>query len=175
MTEQEKNKTVKLGDLIGNDSEEEFANFDLTEIQAVLDELQKGDPIDLAHGERLQQQALRGADILIGFLGKIVKTVGFLETKVNAAKNRAAMEFKNPDGSKTTADMRKFASESDPKVEELEIKLARSKASKLVLEKKFDVIIKLHHHMKDITTGMRRTVLGFPQGNTEKNDMSGWG
>lgn len=174
MTQQEENKTVKLGDLIGNDPEEEFANFDLTEIQAVLDELQKGDPIDLAHGERLQQQALRGADILIGFLGKIVKTVGFLETKVNAAKNRAAMEFKTPDGSKITADMRKFASESDPKVEELEIKLARSKASKLVLEKKFDVIIKMHHHLREITSGTRRTVLGFPQGVVERNE-NGWG
>jgi len=177
MTEPE-NKTVSLGDLIGENMEEEFMSFNLTEIQSILDELQKGEPVDLAHGEMLQQQALRGADILIGYLGKIVKTTGYLETQANKARNKAALEFKNPDGSKTTADMRKYAAESSPEVEKAEIKLARSKASKMVLEKKFDVIIKMHHHLKDITTGLRKTILGYGQGGNSGHENApgnGWG
>jgi len=55
---------VRLGDYLGNELEEDFVNFDLTEIQQVLSQLQSTDAIDLVHAELLQQQALRGADIL---------------------------------------------------------------------------------------------------------------
>ena len=42
---------VRLGDLLGDELEEEFVNFDLTEIQNVLMRLQYTDAIDLAHAE----------------------------------------------------------------------------------------------------------------------------
>lgn len=152
---------VLLGQLIGDSLEEEFSLFDLTEIQQVLSKLQNTDAIDLPHAELLQQLSLRGADILTEYLGKIVKTVGYLEAKVGSIKNKVALEYQAPDGSKTTADMRKMASECAPEVEDIQIRLAKAKASKVVLEKKYDLLIKSHHHHKDIATGLRKTVLGY--------------
>lgn len=152
---------VRLGDLLGDELEEEFVNFDLTEIQQVLSKLQYTDAIDLAHAELLQQQALRGADILTEYLGKIVKTVGYLESKVNSTKNKVSLDYQAPDGSRTTADMRKWAGESSPEVEEVQIRLAKAKASKMVLEKKYDILIRSHHHYKDIAAGLRKTILGY--------------
>ena len=50
---------VRLGDLVGIELEEDFLQFDLSDIQQVLDNLSETDAIDLAHVEQLQQQALR--------------------------------------------------------------------------------------------------------------------
>ena len=154
-------RKVRLGDFLGNELEEDFTSFDLTEIQEVLLHLQESDPVDLAHAEMLQQQALRGADILTEYLGKIVKTVGYLETKVNSAKNKASLEYKAPDGSRTTTDMKIWAGNSSPEVDEICIKLSKAKASKGVIEKKYDILIRSHHHYKDIASGLRRTILGY--------------
>jgi hypothetical protein len=165
-------ENVRLGDLLGDQLEENFVDFDLTEIQYVLSKLQTEDAIDLVHAEMLQQQSLRGADILTEYLGKIVKTVGYLETKVNSTKNKVSLEYTTPDGSKTTADMKKWAGESSPEVEAVQIKLAKAKGSKIVLEKKYDILIKAHHHYKDIALGLRKTILGYAP-KSEKT-AEGW-
>ncbi len=165
---------VRLGDLLGDDLEEEFVSFDLTEIQQVLSKLQYTDAIDLAHAELLQQQALRGADILTEYLGKIVKTVGYLESKVNSTKNKVSLDYQAPDGSRTTADMRRWAGESSPEVEEVQIRLAKAKASKMVLEKKYDILIKSHHHYKDIAAGLRKTILGYTPPTIQDKIPEGW-
>lgn len=162
------NQPVRLGDFLGTELEEEFINFDLTEIQQVLEKLQNDNAIDLAHAELLQQQALRGADILTEYLGKIIKTVGYLETKVNSIKNRVSLEYKAPEGTRTTAEMKKWAGESSPDVEEVQIKLAKAKGSKVVLERKYEILIKSHHHFKDIAAGMRKTILGYSPVASEK-------
>lgn len=154
-------QVIRLGDFLGNNLEEDFINFDLTEIQQVLEKLKNTDAIDLAHAELLQQQALRGADIITEYLGKIVKTVGYLETKVNSTKNKVSLEYQAPDGAKTTMEMRKWAGESSSEVESLLIKLAKAKGSKSVLEKKYDLLVRAHHHYKDISAGLRRTILGY--------------
>lgn len=159
---------VRLGDFLGTELEEEFVNFDLTEIQQVLEQLQNDNAIDLAHAELLQQQALRGADILTEYLGKIIKTVGYLEAKVNRTKNNVSLEYKAPDGSRTTAEMKKWAGESSPEVEQVQIKLAKAKGSKVVLERKYEILIKAHHHFKDIAAGMRKTILGYSPVASEK-------
>lgn len=152
--------TQKLGDLIGENLEEDFTNFDLTDIKSVLDKLQNIEPIDLAHAEMLSQQALRGADIITEYLGKIVKTLGYLESKINKAKNKASLDYKAPDGTKTTTDMKIWAGAASDEVEAISMSLARAKASKVVLEKKYDLLIRCHHHHKDIAGGLRRTILG---------------
>jgi oligoribonuclease NrnB/cAMP/cGMP phosphodiesterase (DHH superfamily) len=159
---------IKLVDFVGDKLEEDFLEFDLTEIQLVLQKLEVADPIDLAHAEQLQQLSLRGADILTDYLGKIVKTVAYLETKVNSTKNKVALNYQEPNGNKTTSDMKKWYSESAPEVEELQIRLAKAKASKVVLEKKYDILIKSHHHYKDISSGIRKTILGFIPKSSEK-------
>jgi hypothetical protein len=159
---------VVLSDFLGDNLEENFLDFDLTEIQDVLDVLAENTAHDLAHAEMLQQKALRGADILSEYLCKIVKTVSYLEAKINSAKNRAALNYTAPDGSRTTSDMKKWYSESAPEVEELQIRLAKAKASKVVLEKKYDVLIKSHHHYKDIASGIRKTILGITPQSCEK-------
>jgi hypothetical protein len=151
-----------LGDLIGDKDEDAFGDFDLSEVQEILGELRETQPHDIAHAELIQQRALRGADILSEFMGKMVKTVGFLESKVNSIKNKAALNYSAPPGARVTADVRRSAAEADPGVEEASIKLARAKAGKIVLEKKFDLLIRQHHHAKDIANGLRRTILGMP-------------
>lgn len=164
---------TKLGDILGTIDEEVFNEFDLTEIQKVLKTLSNTTPIDLAHCELLQQQALRGADLLSEYLGKMIKTVGVLETKVNSIKNKSALNYQAPEGQKATMDMRKYAAEASPDVEEAQIKLAKAKGSKSVLENKFNIMIKAHHHWKDMAMGMRRTVLGYGVGSQEKEIKEG--
>lgn len=152
---------VRLGDLLGAAMEEDYNNFDMTEIEEVLGQLREVDAIDLAHAELFQQQALRCADILAIYLGKIVKTVAYLEAKVNSTKNRVSLDYTAPNGVKTTLDMKKWAGESSSEVEKVQIQLASAKGSKVALEKKYDILIKAHHHFKDISAGMRKTILGY--------------
>jgi len=165
---------VRLGDLLGNELEVDFENFDLSEVQEVLNNLKTVDAIDLAHAELLQQQALRGADVLAEYLGKMVKTVGYLETKVSSTKNKVSLDYQAPDGARTTLDMKKWAGESSPEVEAVQIKLARAKGSKLYLERKYELLIKAHHHFKDIAAGLRRTILGYSLGTTNERVPEGY-
>lgn len=166
---------VYVKDLVGENMEEDFMDFDLTEIQKVLSNLQHTDAIDLPHAEVLQQQALRGADILSEYLSKLVKTVSYLESKINSAKNKASLEYKAPDGSKTTTDMKIWASFCAPEVEQLQANLSKAKGTKTLLEKKYDILIKSHHHYKDIATGLRKTILGYSAPAMPKEDIpEGW-
>jgi hypothetical protein len=165
---------VRLGDLLGNEVEVDYRNFDLSEVQQVLDNLREIDAIDLAHAEALQQQSLRGADLLAEYLAKMVKTVGYLEAKVSSTKNKVSLDYQAPDGSRTTLDMKKWAGESSPEVEKVQIKLADAKGSKLYLERKYEILIKAHHHFKDIAGGLRRTILGYSQGTTQDKVPEGY-
>lgn len=150
---------VTVKDIIGSEAEEDFLNFDLTEIQKVLSHLRDDNPVDLAHAEHFCQETLRCADILSEFLAKITKTSTYLENKLNIVKNKAIVDFTSE--SKVTADIRKAASESNPEVEALSNKISSVKGAKLALEKKYEIIIKSHHHWKDIASGLRKTVLGY--------------
>ena len=160
--------SVRLGDFLGVSSEEDFMEFDLSEVEIVLQSLKEVNATDLSHAEFLQQQALRGADIITGYLGKMVKTIGFLEAKVNSVKNRVALEYKAPDGSRTTTDMKLWAAGCSSEVEEVQITLAKAKASKLVLDNKYSTLIKTHHHYRDIAQGIRKTVIGYTPSSNEK-------
>lgn len=165
---------VRLGDLIGSNPEEDFRNFDLTEVQEVLNQLSSTDAVDLAHAEFLQQQSLRGADILTEYLAKMVKTVAHLEANVNSMKNKVSLEYSAPDGSRTTVDMKKWAAECSPEVKTALEKLADAKGGKVALERKFDIIVKAHHHFKDIAVGLRRTILGYSSGTTNEKVPPGY-
>lgn len=166
--------TVKVSDLVGALGENEFSDFDLTEVQIVLNNLQSIDAIDLAHAELLSQQSLRCADILSEYLAKIVKTVSYLEGKINSTKNKISLEYSAPNGARTTVEMKKWAGESSPTVEGLQEKLASAKGTKSLLEKKYDIVIKAHHHYKDIAAGLRRTILGYKPGATEATAPEGY-
>jgi hypothetical protein len=165
---------VRLGDFMGTELEEDFMNFDLTEVELVLENLRDIDAIDLIHVEVLQQQALRGADVITGYLGKMVKTIGYLEAKVNSTKNKVSLEYKAPDGAKTTLDMKKWAADVSPEVETVQIKLASAKGSKLVLDRKYEILVKSHHHFKDIAAGLRKTILGYSQSTTSEPIPNGY-
>ena len=165
---------VLLGQLIGLSLDEEFINFDLTEIQDVLSKLSGADSIDLPHAELLQQQSLRGADILCEYLAKITKTVSYLESRVSSVKNKTSLEYQSADGGKTTSEMKKWAGECSVEVENLLIKLASAKGSKILLEKKYDILIKSHHHYKDISAGLRKTILGYNPLATSSQTPEGW-
>jgi hypothetical protein len=159
-----------LGTLLGDQMEETFTSFDLQEVQDVLSNLRNTNVIDIAHCELLQQQSLRAADILSEFIGRVIKTVSYLESKLNTAKNKAALEYNPPTG-KATADLRRQAGESDPVVADLADRLARAKGAKELLTRKYDIIIKSHHYYKDLTAGMKRGIVGY--GNTS-NVVSGY-
>jgi hypothetical protein len=159
--------TATLGSILGTDLEEDFSSFDLTEIQDVLANLRNTNAIDIAHAEMLQQQSLRGADILSEMIGKIVKTITHLENKVNTTKNKASLEYKPAEG-KATADMRKFAGESAPEVETLTDRLGRAKGARELLTRKYDILIKAHHAYKELTQGMKKGIVG------QNTGVSGW-
>lgn len=164
---------TKLGDFIGGDTEDNFADFDLTEIQNVLANLQSTEIIsDIGQAERLQQKALRGADILIEYLGKITKTVGILESQINKTKNAISLNYKSPENVKITADIRVLAAGASSEVEALFIKLSRAKASKLVLEKKYDLIIKSHYYFKEIAASYKQTIIGYNRNSPDDKTTS---
>lgn len=167
MSEQER---ITLGSIVGSSFDDEFLKFDLTDIQNILSSLANAEAIDIAHAELFQQQSLRGADILSEFLGRLVKVTSYLEAKVNSVKNKVSLDYKSPDG-KTTGEMKKAAGEASPEVEELQIKLAKAKGSKLIIEKKYDNLIRLHYHYKEIASGMRKSII---IGEPNKTSSSGW-
>lgn len=157
---------VTIKDIIGDSLDDVFENFDLTEVQDLVSRLQNSDIPDISHAEYLQQQALRCADILSEHIGKLVKIIHYLEAKVTSAKNKASLDYKASDG-RTTMEMKKWAGEVSPEVEEIQIKLARAKGSKAVLDKKYEIVIKSHHHYKEIAAGMRKTILGYSAPNSD--------
>ena len=162
-----------LEEFIGEGMEDDFLDFDLSEIQEILNNLKNTNAIDLAHSEYLQQRCLNGADVLIEYLGKLTKMAGFYETKINTAKNKASLEYQSPDGKKASTDIRIWAGAVAPEVEELQIKMAKIKASRLVIEKKYDLLIKAHHHWKSISDGYKKSILGYsaPVFNDEKDEI----
>jgi len=163
-----------MSSIVGVSETTDFSDFDLTEVQILLGNLATVDAIDLAHAEMLSQQSLRCADILSEYLAQMVKTVSYLEGKINSTKNKISLEYLAPNNARTTVEMKKWAGESSPKVEELQVKLASAKGSKVLLEKKYDIIIKAHHHYKDIAAGLRRTILGYKPGATEATAPEGY-
>lgn len=162
------NSKITVGALIGTNDIEKFEDFDITEVQKILSQLAVETAIDIAHSEMLQQKSLYAAEIITEYIAKLVKTVGFLESRINSIKNKVALEYKAPEG-KTTADMKKQAGESSPEVEELSVKLAKAKGSKTLLERKFDILIKQHHHYKDMSSNQRK---GLVSNKTEIGN--GW-
>ena len=167
---------ITMGSLLGMELEENFLEFDLTEIQSILASLSDTDVIDLAHAEFLQKQTLRGADIVSEYLGKLIKTTSYLESKMNSVKNKVALNYKAEDG-RTTAEMKKWAGESSEEVAELAALMARGKGSKSVLEKKYDILIKSHHYYKDLGTSLRLGIVGTgtrKQSNDRSSVADGW-
>jgi hypothetical protein len=159
---------MTLGQLIGNSMTDEFEAFDISEIQNILKYLGSETAIDIGHAEVLQQKTLYAADLITDYLAKLVKMVSFLESKISSVKNKTSLEYKSPDG-KTTGEMRKFAGEASADVEELSMQLAKAKGAKMALEKKFDILIKMHHFYKDISSNQRK---GIAVSNSSENNNS---
>jgi DNA polymerase III epsilon subunit-like protein len=151
---------ITLGQLMGSQNIEPFEEFDLTEVQKVLKSLRDNEAFDIAHAEFLQHRALYAAEILIDMIAKLIKTSGFIESRVNTVKNRAALEYKCEDDKvRVTAEMRKQAGESHPEVEQLGLLLAKTKGAKSALEKKYDVLIKMHYYFKELAQGQKQSVI----------------
>lgn len=157
---------ITIKDILGDSLDDLYQDFDMTEIQSLVSYLQNTDIADISQAEMLQQKALRCADILSEYIGKLVKIIHYLEAKVASAKNKASLDYKASDG-RTTMEMKKWAGEVAPEVEELQIKLAKAKGSKAVLDKKYEIVIKSHHHYKEIAGGLRKTILGYTSPNSD--------
>jgi len=157
--------TQPLSNFIGKTFDDNFEEFDLVEIQQVLASLKSEEPIvDISKCEWFQQKALRGSDVISEYLGKIVKLTSFFESKINSAKNKAALEYTAKEG-RTTAEMKKQAGECSPDIEQWVEKLAKVKAAKTLLEKKYDTLVRTHYHYKEIANGLRRGMIKVPNGN----------
>lgn len=149
---------ITLGKIIGEDFSDDFEKFDLTIIQEVLTSLSNENPIDLAHSEMLQQKALYAAELMVEYIAKLVKMVNFYESRINTVKNKTALNYKVEDG-RTTADMKKQAGEASPEVEALGLQLSKAKGAKVLLERKYEILIKLHHHFKDISNAQKKGIV----------------
>ena len=160
-----------LGELLGTALEDDFSSFDLTEINAVLSNLRNTNAIDIAHAEQLTMLALRGSDIAAEYIGKLIKTVSYLEGKVSSTKNKAALEYK-PESGKATADIRRNAGEAHPDVLELSDRLARAKGAKAILEHKINILIKAHHYYKELVGNMRSGITSQSTYRSPKENSS---
>ena len=156
-------KQVTIGNIIGGSFDDEVDNFDMTEVQELVAELQNTEVPDLTHAEYLQQRALRAADILTEYLGKIVKVLAYYEALGNRTKNLVALKYENPSG-KTTQEDKKRAGESSEELMEIETKVARIKGAKAVIEKKFEIVIRMYHGNKDVALGLRKSLSFNQQG-----------
>jgi len=160
---------ITLSQVMGTENIEDFGNFDITIVRRVLAALARDEAIDIAHAEMLQQKTLYAADVIIEYIAKLVKTVGYLESKVSTVKNKVSLEYEKAGGAKTTVEMKKQAGECDPQVEELSMKLAKTKGAKVFLERKYEILIKAHHYYKDIASNQKK---GIVSSNTTNN--IGW-
>lgn len=151
---------ITLGNIIGSKDIEDFEDFELTEVQAVLKALGSDQPFDLGQSEFLQQRSLYASELLIDMIAKLVKTSVFLESKINSVKNKIALEYKTTDGTRLTADLRRQAGECAPEVEALTFKLAKAKGAKIALEKKYDVLSKMHYHLKELAATQKQSIIG---------------
>jgi hypothetical protein len=147
-----------IADLIGRDADESFVDFDLSEVKSLLGNLATSDVPDVSHAENLQREALRCADIISDYLGKITKSISYLENKHNSEKNRIALNYKPEDGSRVSIELRKMAGEADTSLHDLSLKISRAKGAKSALDKKYDIVIKTHHYYKDIAAGYRKVI-----------------
>lgn len=154
-------KKITVADLIGDGLEDAFLNFDVTEAQNLLAKLQDTNVPDLAHAEYLQQEALRCADILTEYVAKLVKTIHYLDSQVSRTKADKALNYTPPTGVRLSIELRKMAGESAQEVQDLQEKLAKAKGSKVALDRKYEIVVKAHHHYKDIASGFRRTMMGY--------------
>jgi hypothetical protein len=161
------NDKITLGQIVGTDFSDSFENFDLTQVQSVLSSLSFDGVIDIAHSEQIQQRTLYAADLITTYLAKLVKIVSFLESKVNSTKNKVALAYKSPDG-KTTGEMKKQAGESSTEVEGISVALAKAKGAKALLEKKYDILLKLHYMSKELSGNQKQSII------SEKKNI-GWG
>jgi hypothetical protein len=159
---------ITVGSLLGDEFVDDFKSFDITEVQKVISSLSSDEVIDIAHAEVLQQKSLYAAEILIEYIAKLIKTVSYLESRISSVKNKTSLEYRSVDG-KTTADAKKQAGESSPQVEELAYQLAKAKGSKALLEKKYEILIKSHHHFKDISSAQKRGMVSI-----NSNGSVGW-
>ena len=168
---------VTLGQILGNDNVDAFEDFDMTEVQKVLKNLAVEEGFDIAHVEWLQQRCLYGVEILIDMSAKMVKTVSFLESRINSVKNKVALEYKHPDEKvRLTAEMRKAAAESSEEVEQLGILLARSKGAKLAVEKKMDLLLKSHYHFKELAANQKQGIIsGSSKATGHEKDSQSYG
>lgn len=141
---------------LGFNDIEEYENFDISEAQYVLKKLAIEQPMDLAEYEKLQQRSLYAADLLVEYMTKLNKTISILENKIDVKRSKVFLEYKSPDG-KTTAEMRKSASESDSEISLLNEQVGKAKGAKFFLDKKYELLIKAHHHYKDLASSIRNT------------------
>lgn len=149
---------VTVKDIIGNGFDDEFEDFDMTEIQELVSELQSNQLPDLASSEYMMQRSLRCADLIGEYLCKLVKLVSYYEALANKTKYAVALAYEDPKGGKTTQEAKKWAGESSVELLEIEIKIAKIKGAKAVLEKKFEIVIRMFHSIKDMASGMRKSL-----------------
>ncbi len=154
MADTNNTQTTTIADLVGISFEDQYLDFDLTPVKKVLVLLNTEKLIDLAHADFFQQRSLYAADLISDYLAKLVKMISYHEAKINTAKNKAALAYEAP-GGRTTADLRKFASECAPEVEQLQNELAKLKGAKAALDKKYDILIKFHHLCKEMASKYR--------------------
>jgi hypothetical protein len=165
----EEKEVITVGSLLGNDLDEAVLDFDLSEVQEVVSLLQSEDTPTIVEAERMQQKALRAADVLSEMLGKVHKTIHYLDAKCSSVKNRESLNYSPPDGVRVSIELRKMAGESSDELIALETSLSRAKGAKALLEKKYEIIIKSHHYYKDIANGLKLTVQGRYNSSNDAN------
>jgi hypothetical protein len=161
---------VTVNDYIDGDLDGAILNFSLVEVQEVINALQSEDTPTIVEAEKLQLMALRGADILSEIIGKLHKTIHYLDAKTASVKNKASLNFVPPAGVRDSIELRKIAGTASDELLDVEISLSKAKGAKALLEKKYEIIIKSHHYYKDVANGLKLTIQGRYSGSSWSNE-----
>jgi hypothetical protein len=164
-------ETTTINDIIGTCSlEEEFLHFDVSDVQFILDELNQTNIIDVAHAQYLQQKSLFAANRLCEHLSRLVKITTYLESNISKIRNKAALDYRPDNNAKVTSDLRVYASKSCSEADALESLLAKAKGAKVLLEKKYDLLLKSHYYFKEISSAFK----GISQDRTNYGEQNVW-
>lgn len=121
--------------------------LDVTDIQKFSDEIPEDGILDLANAEALGMKSLRAADHVGDLLGQITRFVAYKEGSVSVRKAEA-FELLEEEGVKVTVQQHRYGSNKEYK--KAVMALADARGVREWLQKKYDYLIRLHYHCRDL-------------------------
>lgn len=122
-------------------------SLDISNIQNFSDQIPEDGIVDIANAESLGMKSLRMSDHIGELLGQLTRYVAYKEGSVSVRKAEAFEKLESEEV-KTTVQQHRYGSNEEYK--KAIMVLADAKGVKDWLQKKYDYLIRLHYHCKDL-------------------------